>query len=311
MEGSAAAARVSFARASRKLWLLRIPEALMERMRAASAKGETTCSLEIDWTAVRETEARMQAWEEECAAESTVAGGVRRSRKPPPPKDLPNCARLIMDDEEEEKEEKKKAVSDDDGPVALKGRRRGAVSKRKLPKECSLHIVMKPSPSLIFSDTRGKFAMQGRSVLQGALRPARRDAGYRQLLRDRLLKSQVKTAVVKTIDEPDPSAGQTSIKLFTPAPSASSSRGSKRKREDEGRGGREKRQRLPEADLRSRLFALFEDKQYWTFKELNYRLHQPDSYLKDHLRKVAEYHKSGPNRNHYSLRSQYAAHRPE
>jgi hypothetical protein len=66
-----------------------------------------------------------------------------------------------------------------------------------------------------------------------------------------------------------------------------------------------KKTRMDKEDLKTEIFNLFTEKDFWTNKELAVRLDQPDNYLKEVLLEMCNYIKSGPKKGCYELKPQY------
>lgn len=60
-----------------------------------------------------------------------------------------------------------------------------------------------------------------------------------------------------------------------------------------------------EGQLREALFKLFAEKEFLSFKEIKLRLNQPDKSVREVLKNISTYHKSGPNANAYELLASY------
>ena len=62
--------------------------------------------------------------------------------------------------------------------------------------------------------------------------------------------------------------------------------------------------RLPENELKDKLFQAFREFKYWPMKGLRARLHQPEAYLKEILSQIAVLQKSGTFSNNWTLTPQ-------
>ena len=62
---------------------------------------------------------------------------------------------------------------------------------------------------------------------------------------------------------------------------------------------------MDEVQLTSRLFQCFNDKPYWGIPALKQLLQQPDSYLREVLKKVADQIKEGPYANMWKLKDSW------
>ncbi|GJJ08168.1 hypothetical protein Clacol_002376 [Clathrus columnatus] len=63
--------------------------------------------------------------------------------------------------------------------------------------------------------------------------------------------------------------------------------------------------RMPKNQLLDQLFQLFNEKQYWSVKELRLRTEQPETYLKEVLPQIAMQHKSGSQNGLWELMKNY------
>lgn len=67
----------------------------------------------------------------------------------------------------------------------------------------------------------------------------------------------------------------------------------------------ERHARMDEVQLTSRLFQCFNDKPYWGIPALKSLLQQPDQWLREVLRKVADQIKEGPYANMWKLKDSW------
>ncbi|KAI1324036.1 transcription initiation factor IIF, beta subunit-domain-containing protein [Xylariaceae sp. FL0255] len=67
----------------------------------------------------------------------------------------------------------------------------------------------------------------------------------------------------------------------------------------------EKAARLPQSELRDRLFNCFEQFTYWPLKAFKQTLNQPEAWLRENLEELAVLHKSGRFANHWELKPEY------
>lgn len=68
---------------------------------------------------------------------------------------------------------------------------------------------------------------------------------------------------------------------------------------------------MDEVQLTSRLFQCFNDKPYWGIPALKQLLQQPDSWLREVLKKVADQIKEGPYANMWKLKDSWKLDRAE
>ncbi|KAI1128293.1 transcription initiation factor IIF, beta subunit-domain-containing protein [Nemania abortiva] len=67
----------------------------------------------------------------------------------------------------------------------------------------------------------------------------------------------------------------------------------------------EKAARLPQSELRDRIFGLYDQYAYWSLKAFKQNLHQPEAWLRENLEELAVLHKSGRFANHWELKPEY------
>ncbi|KAI0205004.1 transcription initiation factor IIF, beta subunit-domain-containing protein [Astrocystis sublimbata] len=67
----------------------------------------------------------------------------------------------------------------------------------------------------------------------------------------------------------------------------------------------EKAARLPQSELRDRIFQCFDKYAYWPLKGFKQHLLQPEAWLRENLEELAVLHKSGPFANYWELKPEY------
>ncbi|KAI0508586.1 transcription initiation factor IIF, beta subunit-domain-containing protein [Xylaria bambusicola] len=67
----------------------------------------------------------------------------------------------------------------------------------------------------------------------------------------------------------------------------------------------EKAARLPQSELRDRIFRCYEQYAYWSLKAFKQTLNQPEAWLRENLEEVAVLHKSGRFANYWELKPEY------
>ncbi|KAI1360591.1 transcription initiation factor IIF, beta subunit-domain-containing protein [Xylaria arbuscula] len=67
----------------------------------------------------------------------------------------------------------------------------------------------------------------------------------------------------------------------------------------------EKAARLPQSELRDRIFQCYEKFAYWSLKAFKQTLNQPEAWLRENLEEVAVLHKSGRFANYWELKPEY------
>ncbi|KAI1344625.1 transcription initiation factor IIF [Xylariaceae sp. FL0016] len=67
----------------------------------------------------------------------------------------------------------------------------------------------------------------------------------------------------------------------------------------------EKAARLPQSELRDKIFQCYEQFAYWSMKAFRQQLNQPEAWLRENLEELAVLHKSGRFSNHWELKAEY------
>ncbi|KAI1816494.1 hypothetical protein GGS20DRAFT_537845 [Poronia punctata] len=67
----------------------------------------------------------------------------------------------------------------------------------------------------------------------------------------------------------------------------------------------EKAARLPQSELRDRIFNCYEKFAYWSLKAFRQTLNQPEAWLRENLEELCVLHKSGRFANHWELKPEY------
>ncbi|KAI2623661.1 hypothetical protein GGS21DRAFT_547098 [Xylaria nigripes] len=119
---------------------------------------------------------------------------------------------------------------------------------------------------------------------------------------DDAMKPKVATSIVKTFD---PSgviqagahvANDRFSNLVRTAPEQSK----KNKKQKE-----EKSARLPQSELRDRIFECYDRYSYWSLKAFKQALNQPEAWLRENLEELAVLHKAGRFANYWELKPEY------
>ncbi|GAW10981.1 hypothetical protein ANO14919_003190 [Xylariales sp. No.14919] len=67
----------------------------------------------------------------------------------------------------------------------------------------------------------------------------------------------------------------------------------------------EKAARLPQSELRDRIFQCYDQYAYWSLKAFKQTLNQPEAWLRENLEELAVLHKSGRFANYWELKPEY------
>jgi len=147
------------------------------------------------------------------------------------------------------------------------------------------------NPMHIFSETPdGVLSMEGTVEYKGLAKPVDLNPEYRSLCKDRVVKANVKTRVVKALDNA-PTTRRPIDTLFN----------KKKKEERKPRAD----ERLEKDVLTERIFRAFETSNYLTIKSLQETTNQPVQWLKEVLADICIYNKRGPNKTKYELKPEY------
>lgn len=279
-------------------WMLRIPQKLAELWDAAP---EGTDLGELIFT----------------------KGGVNDQKQ----KIKPELGVKVRDALPEEVAASKKSVSGRSGLTAS--------ATPSIPLDYSLQAMTKKVPVLhpfVRNPNNGSCEMLG-TVTRTANMQVERGDRYRSLLKDRLVASNVtNNRYVKTLDSSESvmskkrnSATDTNNKGFGAAVHKYGQRlleaqqdAALRQRNmasDSDRSTKKSRQFSPDQPIRSVLFALFGERQYWTVKDLKAAAvsggstecgtKRGESEIREILNDIGEYHRSGDNKNMWELREEF------
>ena len=201
-----------------------------------------------------------------------------------------------------------------------------------LPLHYSLQSMTKKVPVLhpfVRHDTNGSTTVWG-TVSRTANVQVEQDARYRALIKDRLVATNITSQrYVRPMENTE------SVTSRTAAASLASSKASfgdavyqfgKRRLEaleqqkdskaaDAARAATKARQFAPDQNLRSVLFELFQQQPYWTVKDLKAAAvaggathagtSKAETKMRDILKTIGEYHRSGDHKTMWSLRKEY------
>jgi hypothetical protein len=195
-------------------------------------------------------------------------------------------------------------------------------SSTPLPLQYSLQAMTKKLPTLhpITRRPNGSIQVHGTVTRTGNLQ-VHQDANYRQLCKTRILQSTVHNSrYVKPVDSNQ--VAQQSQRKSAPAGAtnaSSSSRGfgdsvhkyGKRLLEQANHppslsGANKKPKFTPDQTTKSILFQLFSQTPYWTVKDLKVATGgRPEAEIRDTLREIGDYHRSGDHKNAWELRHEF------
>ncbi|KAI8630528.1 hypothetical protein F5Y19DRAFT_483855 [Xylariaceae sp. FL1651] len=115
------------------------------------------------------------------------------------------------------------------------------------------------------------------------------------------MKPKVATSIVKSFDPSgviQAGAHVSNDKFSNLVRTAPEQKKSKKQKE-------EKAARLPQSDLRDRIFQCYDKFAYWSLKAFKQTLNQPEAWLRENLEELAVLHKSGRFANHWELKPEY------
>jgi len=158
-----------------------------------------------------------------------------------------------------------------------------------IPKEYNLLYMAPPSSTYIFSENEdGQLSMDGNVEYKCDMKLVIGQE-YRQLCRDRTVKSNQKNRSIQPMDD----------SLTLKSISSRDVNTKKRKLESE------KRERMEKNDLIDIIFGIFEKSTYYDIKSLATATNQPTGFLKDVLNDLCILNKRGPHKGMYELKPQY------
>ncbi|GAM21270.1 hypothetical protein SAMD00019534_044450 [Acytostelium subglobosum LB1] len=157
------------------------------------------------------------------------------------------------------------------------------------------------NPLKIFSeDSENALAFDGSIGLRCDVQMDILSQTYRELMQKRNTMANTKTRQLKPLQD------QSSVvKMMhqNSKPQISTAIYNKDKKKSQ----EEKRERMQEDDLTDLIFKAFEEKSYWTLKDLLVYTEQPQVWLKQVLEKICDFHKKGSHRNCYEVKPEFKA----
>ncbi|KAF9519540.1 hypothetical protein BS47DRAFT_1154852 [Hydnum rufescens UP504] len=151
--------------------------------------------------------------------------------------------------------------------------------------------------------------ISGKIKHTAALKPVMSDA-YEAKIRKRAREANRPKKTIVMLDERQLNAHGSNLKMIqSGALQTSAGFGTaKRSTRSSDKLPFERAARISRDELLDHLFNLFTPSQpYWSMKDLRKSTAQPEAYLKDVLGDIADFHKSGPQANTFSLKAAYAS----
>ncbi|KAI1197556.1 transcription initiation factor IIF, beta subunit-domain-containing protein [Nemania serpens] len=118
---------------------------------------------------------------------------------------------------------------------------------------------------------------------------------------DDAMKPKVSTSIVKSFDPSgviQAGAHVANDKFSNLVRTAPEQKKNKKQKE-------EKAARLPQSELRDRIFQCYDQYAYWSLKAFKQALRQPEAWLRENLEELAVLHKSGRFANYWELKAEY------
>lgn len=182
-----------------------------------------------------------------------------------------------------------------------------AESPESLPLQYSLQAMTKKLPTLhpFTRHTNGSVNIHG-TVTRTANLQVNRDANYRQLCKNRILQSTVHNS-----------------RFVKPVDSNQVVQGSKRRRNIDGFGDavhqygkrmleaantptpQKKAKFTQDQPTKSVIFELFSQQTFWTVKDIKSACGRPETDIREVLREIGDYHRSGDHKNTWELRKEF------
>uniref|UniRef100_A0A7R9Y0U7 TFIIF beta subunit HTH domain-containing protein n=1 Tax=Prasinoderma coloniale TaxID=156133 RepID=A0A7R9Y0U7_9VIRI len=178
----------------------------------------------------------------------------------------------------------------------------------RLPKEYVVNASVGSAPAAAFSCSGdGRFAVEGKVTRKGDLQALDlKSKEYKALMRERLLSTQRKKHVVDLDGKARPKA------ILLPKKQVRNKNRHDRKAiAGVGAWETRTRQAYTEEQLRDLLFAYFEKKECWTFREIFAAFDRehgdaPHAYVREVLNDICDQFRDGAKAMQYSLKSEYA-----
>ncbi|KAI0967640.1 transcription initiation factor IIF, beta subunit-domain-containing protein [Xylaria arbuscula] len=123
-----------------------------------------------------------------------------------------------------------------------------------------------------------------------------------KVMNDDAMKPKVAATIVKSFDPSGviQAGAHVSNDRFSNLVRTAPEQDKKKKKQKE-----EKAARLPQSELRDRIFKCYEQYAYWSLKAFKQALLQPEAWLRENLEEIAVLHKSGRFANYWELKPEY------
>ncbi|KAI1434705.1 transcription initiation factor IIF, beta subunit-domain-containing protein [Xylaria sp. CBS 124048] len=123
-----------------------------------------------------------------------------------------------------------------------------------------------------------------------------------KMMSDDAMKPKVSTSIVKSFDPSGviQAGAHVSNDRFSNLVRTAPEQVKKNKKQKE-----EKSARLPQSELRDRIFECYDRYAYWSLKAFKQTLNQPEAWLRENLEELAVLHKAGRFANYWELKPEY------
>jgi hypothetical protein len=178
-----------------------------------------------------------------------------------------------------------------------------------LPLQYSLQAMTKKIPTLhpFTRHPNGSISVRG-TVTRTANLQVHQDASYRQLCKNRIMQTTVNNSRFVKPVESNQVVQQSNRKQLTKGFGAAVHQYGKRLLEVSNQPNTPaKRTKFdPEQPTKSVIFQLFSQQPYWTVKDLKVASGgRPETEIRDVLREIGDYHRSGDHKNTWELRKEF------
>eukprot|EP00013_Stygamoeba_regulata_P010604 CAMPEP_0177670742 /NCGR_PEP_ID=MMETSP0447-20121125/24272_1 /TAXON_ID=0 /ORGANISM="Stygamoeba regulata, Strain BSH-02190019" /LENGTH=216 /DNA_ID=CAMNT_0019177967 /DNA_START=222 /DNA_END=872 /DNA_ORIENTATION=- len=163
------------------------------------------------------------------------------------------------------------------------------------PNEYGITLTTDPNPIHIISqDASGALSVEGRVEKKGELKPVELTQQYRELCKERTHNVRaLKRTTLPTDGRLVDAEGIYPKMLGLP------------QHMQKRNTVIDKRERMDRVLLENKLFALFEEKQLWSLRDLINATNQPAVWLREVLAQISFQNKQMPNKNLYELKPEY------
>lgn len=180
------------------------------------------------------------------------------------------------------------------------------VNAQDTPVNYTMEAMTKRVPVLHpFTRTEsGQVVVHGAVSRTANLQANKTDSRYRQLCKNRMVQSSVKSQrFVKPVESTELSVRK-SLAKNKGFGSAVQAYGQRLKENDTPQESERKR-KYEEVPTRSVIFELFSIQPYWTVKQLKEESGKPEKEIRAILQEIGDYHRSGEHKNMWALKNEY------